>query len=367
MATTSSHRHAIDLLSDKDSPPLGNLVVVVGDDRFIKRMVLKRLLGERDSYTCYSGVECAWRDLHDELATVSLFGPRTRRVLVEEADSFISQNRAQLEKLVVHPIGSSHLVLDVDSFPGNTNLYKAVSANGQIIDCRPPEIARGKSKSLDTQRMKQWLERYAAEHHHVRLAPTAWTLLIDLIGWEFGLLDQELAKLALFATDQDPLGPDLVQQVVGGWRTQTTWEMIDAVADGNAANAMLQLDHLLQAGEAPIGLLGSIGWSLRRFALATRIFEHQERQGRRPTLAAALQQAGFHSWQAQAIARAESQVKQMTRQRSSRLLRMLLELDLSLKGSHSSPDRSRFALESLFLQLSREARPSRTKAVETTR
>lgn len=296
---------------------MGNLVVVVGDDRFIKRMVLKRLLGERDSYTCYSGVECSWRDLHDELATVSLFGPRTRRVLVEEADSFISQNRAQLEKLVVHPIGSSHLVLDVDSFGQHKSLQ---SRFGKRPDHRlpPSEIARGKSKSLDTQRMKQWLERYAAEHHHVRLAPTAWTLLIDLIGWEFGLLDQELAKLALFATDQDPLGPDLVQQVVGGWRTQTTWEMIDAVADGNAANAMLQLDHLLQAGEAPIGLLGSIGWSLRRFALATRIFEHQERQGRRPTLAAALQQAGFHSWQARpSPGRKSSQANDATAQASS--------------------------------------------------
>ena len=360
MAASDKQLHAFDVLSDKQALQLAPTVVVAGDDRFLKRMVFKCILGAPDSYTRFAGDACQWRDVRDELATVSLFGPRDRRVLIEEADSFVSQCRSQLEKLVAAPLGSNVLILDIGSFPSNTNLYKAVVEHGQLIDCKPPEVQRGKGKSVDTQRMRQWLERHAAETHRVRMTPPAWTLLVDLVGWEFGLLDQELAKLALFVEGDQPLGPDLVQQVVGGWRSQTTWEMIDAAADGNSASALLQLDHLLQAGETPISLFGSTGWALRRFALATRIFEHQERQGRRPTLASALQQAGFHSWQAQAIARAESQVKQMTRQRSGQLFQKLLELDLSLKGSHASPDRSRFALERLFLQLAREARPART-------
>ncbi len=112
----------------------------------------------------------------------------------------------------------------------------------------------------------------------IRLSREAVEQLVDLIGWEFGLLDQELAKLALFVEPKGEVQVDLVNHVVGGWRTQTTWDMLDAAADGDAVTALGQLDKLLQAGEAPQALFGSIAWSLRRFAAATRIVEQQERR-----------------------------------------------------------------------------------------
>ena len=85
----------------------------------------------------------------------------------------------------------------------------------------------------------------------------------------------------------------MVARSVGGWRAKTTWEMLDAALDGNVREALLQVDRLLASAEQPIGLLGQISASLRRFAAATRLVLQAEAAGRRIALRDALEQAGI--------------------------------------------------------------------------
>ena len=318
---------------------------------------LAQLLGQGDmaDYAQYTGDERPWSEIVDELMTASLFNPGPRRVLINEADALVSRYRNELEVYATQSAGLGTLILDLQSLPSNTKLHRAVINGGCLIECRQPEIKRGNSKSVDVNRMKKWLASWAQRRHQIQLSSEAIELLSEMVGWEFGLLDQELAKLALFVEPAGQVEADLVQQVVGGWRTQTTWEMLDAAADGNAASALRQLDQLLQAGESPQALFGSIAWSLRRFAAATRLVEQQERSAGRANLSAALQQAGFRNWPRDALERAAKQIKQISRRRAGQLYAQLLDTDLSLKGSHSSPQRGRWALEQLILRLARES------------
>ena len=110
----------------------------------------------------------------------------------------------------------------------------------------------------------------------------------------------------------------------------------------------------------------SIAWSLRRFAAATRIYQESERAGRRISLRDALIEAGFAHWNRKGLERAESQLKQLGRERAGRLYEWLLETDLALKGSHSSPQRARFALERLVMRMASKSgkaqRPARMAA-----
>jgi DNA polymerase-3 subunit delta len=174
------------------------------------------------------------------------------------------------------------------------------------------------------------------------------------------VLDQDLAKLALFVKSGQKVTAELVQQIVGGWRTKTTWDLVDAAAAGDAGEALVQLDRLLQSGEHPLALVGSISWSLRRYAAATRIFQQAERRGERIGLKEALTQAGVRDWPFGALAKTEDRLKQLGRQRAGKLYRWLLELDLSLKGTHSQDDRARWALEQLILRMAKQspARPT---------
>ena len=57
-------------------------------------------------------------------------------------------NRQRLEDYAAKPRASGVLVLDVDEWPANTRLYKALDQSGLQIDCRPPQ-KKGKSKDID--------------------------------------------------------------------------------------------------------------------------------------------------------------------------------------------------------------------------
>jgi DNA polymerase-3 subunit delta len=172
-----------------------------------------------------------------------------------------------------------------------------------------------------------------------------------MLGVEFGLLDQEVAKLALYTDAKGKITEALVHEVTGGWQAKTAWELVEAAATGNAAEALKQLNRLLSSGEHPAALFGPISWSLRRYAAATRLFQRSERQGRRISLSAALEEAGFQRWQRKEIQDAEKQLRRLGRERATRLYRWLLEADLALKGSHSSPEMSRWVMERLLMQM----------------
>lgn len=354
--------HVFDYLESPAKYPARAVCVLYGDEPFLKqlarRQLQQQLLGDAAEDTpiaTFAGDVVRWRDVADELSTVSLFGGGAKRVaVVEDADKFVSQNREQLEDYVAKPSRAGTLILEVDTWPGNTRLYKQVDKEGLPIDCRPPEITRGKNKEPDEERIKQWLRPWAQSKHNIVLEPRAAQVLVGITGAVFGMLDQDLAKLALFVSPGGKVTAEMVQEIVGGWRAKTAWDMIDAACDGNAADALLQLDRLLQAGDHPVAIFGQMSWSLRRFNAAVRVFESAERQGRKPSLREALQQAGFNDWPKGTLDDAEGRLKQLGRDRAGRLYRWLLDVDLSLKGTHSPEDRARFALEQFFLRMAKK-------------
>ncbi len=132
--------------------------------------------------------------------------------------------------------------------------------------------------------------------------------------------------------------------------------MIEAALDGNAAEALVQLDRLLLAGEEPIAIFAMMSGSLRRLAAATRIIEQAETERRRISLPDALREAGV-SPKKFVLDKAERQLRQITRHRARHIYQWLLEADLALKGTSSSGDRARLVLEELIVRLSRQLAP----------
>jgi DNA polymerase-3 subunit delta len=318
------------------------------------------VLGQGDApFTTFAGKTVQWRDVMDEVATLSLFGGGKRLVLVDEGDDFVRTHRSRLEDYVEQPKPGGVLVLNVSTWQSNTRLYKSLDERGLQIECRAPERAVGKNKVLDEDRLAKWLTGWCKQQHHARLVPAASRLLLELVGPEFGLLDQSLAKLVLFTTADGEITPEMVRDIVGGWRTKTIWELLDAACSGQTTEALRELDRLLQAGEEPLALFGPISWSLRRFAAATRFVEQAERAGRKANLPQALQQAGFRAWPKEAMTKAEQQLKQLGRQRAGQLYRWLLEADLALKSSHSTGHRARLVLEQLIVRMAKPLAPPR--------
>ena len=116
----------------------------------------------------------------------------------------------------------------------------------------------------------------------------------------------------------------------GGWRTKTAWDLLDAALDGQTAEALVQLDRLLLAGEAPIALLGQVAATLaplcggRAIGRASRSCRPSAR-----VCGTALEQAGVKPF---VIAKSEGQLRRLGRARAGRAFHWLLEADLALKG-----------------------------------
>lgn len=336
---------ALDFLAHPEKHPAPGVVVLFGDEAFLKRQALAALkhqvLAGDDadfSVSVFSGKQCLLRDLNDALATRALFGGGRHLVVVEEADEFVTQNRAALEDLVARTRTTSVLVLEVKQWASNTRLFKAVAETGLQIECKFPAPAR----------LLKWLTSQARQVHRAQLEPDAAEVLADTVESELGLFDQELAKLAALAGADAKITADMVHDAVGGWRAKTAWEMLDAMLGGDARAALVQLDHLLQGGEVPIALLAQIGSSLRRLAAAARIVEQGELARRSVNLRQALERAGVKPF---LIGKVEPQLRRLGRSRAAQLYRWLLEADLALKGPSSSTTRARLVLEKLIVRI----------------
>lgn len=349
---------AIDWLENTAQPTnapaatLAPMVVIFGSDPFLRFHALRRLLNvanvDFDAAQSYDGPECQWRDVHDELATLSLFDDVPQRVaIIREADKFVSANRPALERWLDSPPPDAILVLEVNSFPGTTKLYKQVANKGMLIECSPP-VTSGYGNPVDERAVVQWITRWAKQRHHLLLIETQAIFLLDRTGAEFGIIDGELAKLALFADEAGRVTDEHLQEMVGGWRSQTIWKIAEFVASGKAALAIEQLDRLFVSGQTALGIFAPLSWSLRRFGVAAHLIEQAERNGSRLALPMALEKAGFRKGE---VTLAEKQLRRIGRQRGKQLLTWLVELELQLKGSHSSEHLAKYALETLVLRL----------------
>lgn len=340
---------SLDLIA---SPPaehaLPPVVVLFGEDSFLRTWVLQKLTAATDAETV-EGETTPWRDIRDEVSTVSLFDAGERRVvIVRGADKLVKDFRPEVEAYLAKPSSAGRLFLELNSCPANTRLYKAANSDHLLVHCGIPMNSSG--KSVDQSRLKKFLTNVVAPVHRCVLQSAAAERLIDLVGTNVGMLDSEIAKLALYEKPGGTITDSMVSEIVGGWKASTIWQTIDAAAAGNAAEALKQLDRMIASGEPPISLLPLIAWSMRRFGLATAAIMHAERMGERLSVSQALAAAGFRHFE---LSKAEAQLRQLGRQRASRILGWLLEADAKLKGSHSAPGLDRHVLEELVLRLAK--------------
>jgi DNA polymerase III subunit delta len=314
------------------------MYVLFGDEPFLKRQVMRvlrqRVLGpEADDagLSVHAGEKAIFSAVYDELQTVPFFSPR-RLVVVENADPFVTQFRGTLEKKVKELPETGVLVLDVKTWASNTRLYKLVGEEA-AINCKAPAAFK----------LSQWCVQWARTQHQKELANPAAALLVDLIGPEMGLLDQELEKLAVYIGKRQRIETADVDTLVGQSQAENTWKIFDAIAAGRAGEALGILDRVFEQGDEPLRILGAFSMQLRRLAQAARL----ARQGR--SLRAALEQVGVPPF---ALQGAEQQLRHLGRRRAARLYDWLLETNVGLKGG--SPLPARTLLERFVVTLARK-------------
>jgi len=333
---------------ESDPTQVPPIAISFGPDDYFRREVIEHLIEllklDPLSVTRFDGTESHWVDVHDELSTQSLFdmgGPKA--AYVRKADDFLSKNRELIERWIEKGPSGAILFLDVQALPSNQRVHRLAVKNGWAIGDKEPSHTQ----------LQKWIAFWGKKRHGIKLSTDQVNVIIDRIGFVGGLIDCELAKLALFRTENGEVSDARVDELVGGWRTQTVWQLTDWVADGEIGKALEELDKLIMAGQSPTGIAAQMSWSLRRYGVAAYAIEQAERiASTRPDLSRGLTMGGFRSFE---LEKATKRLMRIGRVRAKKLLSWLLELEIELKGTHSQDDRSRIALEEFMLRLAGDA------------
>jgi DNA polymerase III subunit delta len=209
---------------------------LVGTDSLLQQLALEEVLrglpGDMQR-TDVDGETAQLADVLDELRSFAMFGGG-KLVTVRNADELVSRFREQLEDYVAKPSDSATLVMRFSSLPSNQRIYKAIDKVGQIISCNPPKNVAG------------WIVSRAASSHKLAITPDAAELLADLIGAVLGRIDNELAKLAL-AAPSGKITAEEIGQSVAFQRQREMWDLTNALAAGDAAQALARWRQLIQS------------------------------------------------------------------------------------------------------------------------
>lgn len=318
---------AIEFLRTAHSAEPRPLYVLSGDDAFLRgesiAAIVRKVLGDgADDFSVsrFPGESASLADVLDELRTLP-FLAKARVVIVENADPFVTAHRRELELYAEKPASTGVLILSVKSWPANTKLAKLVEKVGVSVECKAPA-----AKDLP-----RWLVGLAKSRAEATLDPDAADLLVDLVGPEVGLLAMEVEKLAVYVGATKKIRREDVATMVGSGRTQEIWDAIADAASGEGQKALVALDSLFAANEAPQRVIGAFGMNLLKVYKAGTL----RKAGR--DAKDACKEAGVF-WNA-----VEPTIRQHAHlgpDRVERLPETLLRTDLDTKGGSQLPPRT---------------------------
>lgn len=199
-----------------------------GDDDFLKESTARELMaavldpGTRDfNLELIRADETTGETLDTALSTPPMFAER-RMVVVRDVHALKKDARAALERYLRQP-AADLVVLLVDP-AGEKGTLPAGSAF--IVDFEP----------LGDARIPAWIAHHASTASGARITDEAIRLLHAAAGDDLSTLASELDKLASYANGGE-IDEEAVRAVVGVRSGETLGDLLDAVADRNAAKA----------------------------------------------------------------------------------------------------------------------------------
>lgn len=301
-----------------------SLYLLTGDP-FLAEEALAKLRVEVGSdplsdVTFDADVEVA--ELMGALQTPSLLGGR-RLVVVHGAESLVKDRVEAVAAYAEAPSDSSVLAFVA---AGRSKVDAVVKKHGAVVALEAPK----------GRRLVAWVRERARVHSVTVDDRGAWALL-DSVGGELRDLDGALSQLATALGTGARVGVAEVRRAFPRLADERIFAFTDAVGERKIAPAMTALRRLLEQGDEPLVIFGSLVNHVRRLLRAR---PHVD-QGAR----AVADVAGLPEW------RAERLLKQARTYREEELvaaLGILAETDIEMKGEFPSPAA---ALERAVIQI----------------
>ncbi|TAJ23167.1 MAG: DNA polymerase III subunit delta [Nitrospirae bacterium] len=280
---------------------------------------------EAFNYDFLYGDESEAAEILARAGEVPVFAPR-RLMLLKAADKLPAREGEALLPYLKAPCETTTVVFVAAKLDGRLKFSQALSKSAVVVDCSP----------LYENQVSAWI-RAEAGRLGVKLHEDAALLLKETAGSSLYLVRRELEKLATYLPDGATAGPAEVAAVRGVEPGASVFDLAAAIGARERGRVLRITARNLEAGEAPVRILGSLVWQYRQIWKAKDLL----RQGRGEAEAARM------------LRMAPFKVKEFLGRFSDSSLkaafRMFLETDSKLKGGSATAPH--LVLESLLLAL----------------
>lgn len=256
------------------------------------------------------------------LETPSLLGGR-RLVVVRDAHDLGKEQVEALLRYLESPSPSAVLVI---VSAGRTKLDAAAKGAGSAITLEAPK----------GRRLVSWIRERGRERR-LRVDDRAGWALVDSVGTELRDLDAALQQLSTALGDGAAVGAAEVRHAFPRLADERVYAFQDAVGERRLPVAMTALRRLLEQGDEPLMIFGSLSSQVRRMLRARRFADVSAK--------AVGDAMGLPSWRAERLQR---QCRTFTEEELVRAMSVLAVTDVEMKGGDLPPEA---ALERAVVQI----------------
>jgi DNA polymerase-3 subunit delta len=169
----------------------------------------------------FDGVTTSVEEVLGHLQSPSLFSPASL-VVVDGIDKWKKAAFETLGKYLERPSPQTYLILGSNSSKPLADLYLKSKKEMVVLDL-------GDEKPWDRQkRLKEWLIQEVKKEKKI-LAPDVAEFLMQEIGTDFALLEQEIQKLLCFCMERPSISLSDAKTLLSARASQTSWQIAEGV------------------------------------------------------------------------------------------------------------------------------------------
>ena len=250
-----------------------SVYLVVGEEDLLRDEAVATLkgalLGEGGDFNfdVFYGDDAAGTDILTCALEVPVFAER-RLVLVKGAEKISAREAEALLPYLAQPVEATTMIFVSPKLDGRLKFSQALARAAVTIDCSPlRDVQLGPWVSRDAQRLGLRLDEKAVE------------VLKETSGGSLYAVRRELEKLASYITTDRPATAADVYQLRGVEPGASVFDLTLAIAEGQRGRVLSILARNLEAGEAPLRILGSLAWQYRRIWKMKELLREGGRDG----------------------------------------------------------------------------------------
>ncbi|AOY58829.1 DNA polymerase III subunit delta [Desulfococcus multivorans] len=164
------------------------------------------------------------------------------------------------------PTGN-YLLITTDLVDRRRGLYKTILEKGVVVNCSVP-MGSGRKDVAAREALLADHARSILSESRKQMAPAAWRMMLEMIGFDLRGLTTGLEKLIRFTGDAPIITAPDVAAVLRRTRRDPVYELTGALSERNVENALFYLDALLEEGLVPLQILAAMVNAVRRMVLA---------------------------------------------------------------------------------------------------